>query len=90
MILDTPTWTLRDLECPTCGQVALQLIACPGCSAVALACDECQEYFSDASAQFPVAATANCRHCGDHALPAFTAATSEQVQAAGIAHARYG
>ena len=89
MIFDTPAWTMRDLECPTCGQVALQLIACPSCAAVALGCGECSEYFLDLAAQFAAPATTTCDHCGGHTLATFASATSQQIQAAGLTQAQY-
>lgn len=84
-----PTWTMRNVACSACGEAALQLLACPECRALALGCEECGSNFLDLRAQSAVSEQTLCAGCGEQPLAAFSAATSAEIQAAGLSVSEY-
>jgi hypothetical protein len=89
VMIDRPTWTLANTVCPVCESLALTLVSCPGCSGLSLVCAECDEHFTDIGATSVAAKDTPCKSCGNFPIEAFSPASGEQAQQAGLAISDY-
>ena len=90
MQIDAPTWTLKQ-ACPCCGQGGPAIVACRKCGTLAAECQETGSFFRGVTGdlRFLRLEVATCDGCGALGSDAFAAATSSQIQSAGLTKEHY-
>jgi hypothetical protein len=90
MQTDTPTWTLKQL-CPCCDQSSPVIVACRKCGALSAECQEIGTFYRGVfgDLRFLRVDAPTCVSCGAVGADAFSAATSSQIQAAGLTKEHY-
>jgi len=92
MQIDPPLWHLSKM-CPACGQGAsLALVACAVCGKVSVECTEEGTQFANALSLKPQGrwqreGAVGCPHC--NAIASLHAASSDEIQAAGLVVGQY-
>jgi hypothetical protein len=88
--IDAPTWTLKQL-CPCCGQGSPVVLACRKCGSLAAECQELGTFFRGVSGDLKLLRhdPPACANCGALGSKSFAAATSSQIQSAGLTKEQY-
>jgi hypothetical protein len=88
--IDAPTWTLKQ-ACPCCGQGGPIIVACLKCGALAAECQDTGTFFRGVTGdlRFLRLEAATCASCGARGSGTFAAATSSQLQSAGLTKEHY-
>jgi hypothetical protein len=79
-----PSWNLI-APCPCCAQGSLLIVACDSCGHLATECEKTNTFFPDLY-KLEASESHQCSECKGNT---FSAATSAQIQKAGLDHSLY-